>query len=235
LPQNADFRGFLIRDQAMADFTAARRMMVDCQIRTNDVTDLRIVSAFLEIPRERFVPAAKAAIAYLDMDIPVSDDGTRCLLNPMVLAKLLQAADIGDADKVLVVGCATGYSAAIVAKLAASVVALEEDHALVRQARRTLADLDLSNVDLVEGPLTAGWPAGAPYQVVLMDGSIEVLPPVFARQIASGGRLVTVEGTGPATKAKLYIAGEGDLTGRPIFDAAAPKLPGFERAPAFVF
>ncbi|NWG26623.1 MAG: protein-L-isoaspartate O-methyltransferase [Pseudorhodoplanes sp.] len=219
----------------MSDFTTARRMMVDGQIRTNDVTDLRVISAFLEVPRERFVPASKAAIAYLDMDIPVSDDGTRCLLKPMVLAKLLQAADIGDADKVLIVGCATGYSAAIAAKLAASVLALEEDHALARQARRNLADLDVSNVDVVEGPLTAGWPAAAPYQVVLMDGSIEVLPPAFARQVASGGRLVTIEASGPAPKARLYVAGEGDLAGRPIFDAAAPRLPGFERAPAFVF
>lgn len=222
----------------MVDFSAARRMMVDGQIRTADVTDRRILGAFEDIPRERFLPSATAAIAYLDLNATVTGEGVcpvRRLLTPMVLARLIQAAAITGTDRVLVVGCTTGYSAAIVSRLAGSVVALEEDAGLARQARRTLADLAIANVEVVEGPLTAGWPGRAPYEAVLFEGAIAVLPPSFAGQMAEGGRLVAVEGVPPALKAMLHVCAEGELSGRPIFDAAAPALPGFEKAPAFVF
>jgi protein-L-isoaspartate(D-aspartate) O-methyltransferase len=222
----------------MADFSAARRMMVDGQIRTADVTDRRILGAFEDIPRERFLPSATAAIAYLDLNATVTGEGVRPvrrLLTPMVLARLIQAAAITGTDRVLVVGCATGYSAAIVSRLAGSVVALEEDAGLARQARRTLADLAIANVEVVEGPLTAGWPGRAPYGAVLFEGAIAVLPQSFAGQVAEGGRLVAVEGVPPVLKAMLHVCAEGELSGRPIFDAAAPALPGFEKAPAFVF
>jgi protein-L-isoaspartate(D-aspartate) O-methyltransferase len=213
-------------------------MMVDGQIRTADVTDRRILGAFEEVPRERFMPAAKAGIAYLDLNVPVTGEGVRPvrrLLTPMVLARLIQAAAVSAADRVLVIGSATGYSAAILSNLAGTVVALEEDAGLARQARRTLGDLAIANVEVVEGPLTAGWPSRAPYDVVLLDGAIELLPPPVAAQVADGGRLIAVEGAPPALKAMLHVCADGELSGRPIFDAAAPALPGFEKAPAFVF
>ena len=140
----------------MVDFAQARRTMVDSQIRTSDVTDLRVIAAFLEVARERFVPATRKAIAYLDRDVPVND--ARALLKPMVLARLVQAAGIEPTDRVLDVGCATGYSSAVLGKLAASVVALEEDAALAATAAEALAASGARNVTLASGPLVAGWP-----------------------------------------------------------------------------
>ncbi|HKY87851.1 MAG TPA: protein-L-isoaspartate O-methyltransferase [Pseudorhodoplanes sp.] len=219
----------------MADFTTARRMMVDGQIRTSDITDHRIISAFQTVPRERFVAPSKTALAYLDIDVPVVDgDDTRRMLKPMVLAKLIQAAEIAETDRVLIVGCTTGYSAAIVASLAGSVVALDEGVAPA-QAVKTLASLGAANVEVVRGPLTAGWSAGAPYDVLLVEGAIEVMPDSFRAQLREGGRLVCVRGGKPPQKAVAYRLIDGELSGRPIFDATAPLLPGFAEKPAFVF
>ena len=143
----------------MADYAQARRVMVDRQVRPADVTDLRIIAALLDVPREMFVPAARRAVAYLDLDVPVSESG-RALLKPMVFAKLLQAAGIGETDRVLDVGCATGYSAAVLAKLAGHVVALEEDAAMAREASATLAQAGAGNIAVASGPLAAGWARG---------------------------------------------------------------------------
>src|ERR1043166_2190271 len=154
----------------MADYAQARRVMVDRQVRTADVTDLRIIAALLEVPREAFVPAARRAVAYLDLDVPVNESG-RALLKPMVFAKLLQAAGIGDTDRVLDVGCATGYSAAVLGKLAGHVVALEEDAALARGAGETLAQIGARNVAVVSGALSAGWAEGAPYDAIVLEGA----------------------------------------------------------------
>ena len=218
----------------MIDFAAARRMMVDGQVRTADVTDLRLLAAMGDVPRERFVPESKAELAYLDQDLPVSDgDGRRRLLKPMVLAKLIQLAEIGDTDHVLDVGCATGYSSAVLARLAGSVVALEEDRALARMAEQALAGV--SNVTVVVGPLVTGWPIAEPYDVIIMQGATEVVPDALLAQLKNGGRLVCVLGPGPQRKATIYRKIDGDVSGRPVFDAAAPLLPGFKRAPAFVF
>src|SRR5262249_10436643 len=162
----------------MMDFAAARRMMVDGQVRTSDVTDLRIIAGMLEVPRERFVPEANAALAYLDRDVPVTRasgrDEARALLKPMVIAKMLQAAAIRESDRVLDVGCATGYTAALLARLAQSVVALEEDRELARMAEANLKALGAQNVTvLLSGPLTEGCKAHAPYDVILVEGAIE--------------------------------------------------------------
>ena len=159
----------------MTDFAAARRMMVDGQVRTSDVTDRRIVAAMLELPRERFVPEAKADLAYLDFDIVVEEARAgapaRRLLKPMVLAKMVQAAEVDAGDRVLDVGCATGYSSALLSRLAHSVVALEEDEALARLARENLKAVGAPNVTVVTGPLTQGWPAATPYDVVFVNGA----------------------------------------------------------------
>src|SRR5437868_4478755 len=130
----------------MVDYAQARQAMVDRQVRPHDVTDLRIIAVLLEVPRERFFPPAQRALAYLDAEVPVSETGTRALLKPMVFAKLLQAAAIGENDRVLDVGCATGYSSAVLGKLAGSVIALEGDPALARMASETFAELALANV-----------------------------------------------------------------------------------------
>ena len=223
----------------MIDFAAARRMMVDGQVRTSDVTDLRLISVMQEIPRELFLPESKAALAYLDLDVPVTEAGndtpSRSLLKPMVLAKLLQAADIRAGDHVLDAGCATGYAAAILARLARSVVALEQDPSLARQAEANLRAVGAVNVTVVVGPLTEGSPTGGPYDVILLDGLAEVSPKGLLRQLKDGGRLVGVLGRAPATRAMLYRAVGGECSGRPIFDAAAPLLPGFAQPLSFAF
>jgi protein-L-isoaspartate(D-aspartate) O-methyltransferase len=215
----------------MTDFTAARRHMVDGQVRTADVTDPRIISAMQEIPRERFVPPASAGLAYLDLDLPVG--GGRHLLKPMVLAKLINAADIAPTDRVLDVGCATGYGAAVLAGVAGQVIALEQDAGLAQTARAALGTQP--NVSVVSGPLTAGWPQSGPYDAIVMEGATDLIPQGYLAQLKDGGRLVCVLGGGPASKAMLYYRSGDELGGRPVFDATAALLPGFAKAPAFAF
>ena len=216
----------------MTDFATARRHMVDGQVRTADVTDLRIISAMMDIPREQFVPQASAGLAYLDLDLPVGD-GARRLLKPMVFAKLIRAADIASSDHVLDVGCATGYGAAVLARLAGQVTALEQDAGLAQAARTSLAAQ--SKVSVVAGALTAGWPQSGPYDVIVLEGGTEVVPQAYLSQLKEGGRLVCVLGSAPAAKAMLYCRSGDDLGGRPIFEATAALLPGFVKAPAFAF
>ena len=216
------------------DFAVARRMMVDGQVLTRDVFDPDLLAAMLEVPRERFVPPAQAALAYLDRNLPLTADGSRCLLQPMVLARLLQAADITATDHVLDVGCGTGYSSALLARLAGSVVALEEDKDLATFARRVLREL-APQVEVVEGLLKTGWPAAGPYDAIVLNGAAEIIPePLFA-QLKDGGQLVEIEGEGPATQARIYCSIRGEISGRSITEAAAPLLPGFARPPEFVF
>jgi len=223
----------------MLDFATARRTMVDSQVRPSDVTDLRIVAAMLDLPRERFLPQANTELAYADLDVPVGDARPgapgRRLLKPMVLAKLVQAAAIKADDHVLDVGCATGYSAALLARLARSVIALDQNPALAKLATDNLAAFGAREVTVVTGPLTAGWPASAPYDVIFIDGAVEVVPEALCSQVKDGGRLVAVVGRAPAARAMVYRSVRGDVSGWPVFDASAPLLPGFAAPPAFVF
>lgn len=223
----------------MADFAAARRMMVDGQIRTNDVTDQRVLAAFLDTPREIFVPRARRALSYLDLDIPVSegqdDKPARRMLKPMTLAKLIHAAGISETDRVLDVGCNSGYSSALLGRLASSVVALEADAALAGQAKAALADAGIRNVEVVTGALASGYAAKAPYDAILLQGAADFVPQQLFDQLAEGGRLACILGIGPAARAMIYSRNRGDVSGRPVFDAAAAALPGFTKAPAFVF
>jgi protein-L-isoaspartate(D-aspartate) O-methyltransferase len=221
----------------MIDFAAARRMMVDGQVRTADVTDPRLIAAMMDLPRERFFPEDKASLAYLDLDAIVSEPGLapRRLLKPMVLAKLIQAAAVGEADHVLDVGCATGYSTAVLARLAGSVVALEEEPALVRQATEALAETGAANAKIVAGSLTRGLADEGPYDVIMLEGAAEVIPEGLFGQLKEGGRLACVLQRGPAGKAMIYLRTGGDVSGRAVFDATAGLLPGFAKLPEFVF
>jgi protein-L-isoaspartate(D-aspartate) O-methyltransferase len=217
----------------MFDAAMARRMMVDGQVRTADVTNPDLIAAMLAVPREEFVPAAQAGQAYLDSDIPLGDG--RALIKPMVLAKLIQGAQVGPGNRVLDVACATGYSSAVLSRIAGAVVALEEKPALAELAKKALKTVGAANVTVAVGPLTAGWPADAPYDVILLNGATEIPPEALGRQLNPDGRLACVFGRGPAAKAMIYRLVEGHLVGRPIFDADAPILPGFVAPPAFVF
>jgi protein-L-isoaspartate(D-aspartate) O-methyltransferase len=220
----------------MIDFALARRQMVDSQVRTCDVTDLRLIAALSDLPRENFVPGTLAGIAYLDRDIPLVEAAkgrmARSLIKPMVFARMVQAADIAPGDHVLDVGCTTGYSAAVLARLAGTVVALEEDPELLRRARANLAGI--GNVAIAEGPLKNGWPAAGPYDAIILNGATEIVPRDFARQLKDGGRLACVMGSAPG-RAMLFRCAHGELSGRAVFDAAAPLLPGFAAAAEFVF
>ena len=217
----------------MFDTATARRMMVDGQVRTVDVTNLDLIAAMLAVPRELFVPPPLAGQAYLDGDIPLG--AGRVLLKPMVLAKLIQGAQASAADHVLDVGCGTGYSSAVLSRIVGSVVALEEEATLARQAEGALAAIGAANVTVVVGPLSAGWPAGSPYDLILLDGATEIVPEALGRQLKPNGRMVCILGRVPTGKAMIYRMIEGHLVGRPIFDAGAPVLPGFVAPPAFVF
>jgi protein-L-isoaspartate(D-aspartate) O-methyltransferase len=218
----------------MIDFGAARLTMVESQLRPNKVTDQAVLDAFLAVPRERFVPPALAATAYVDDDLPLG--GRRFLMEPMVLARLLQLAQIGPDDAVLEIGAGTGYGTALVARLARRVVGVESDATLAATATARLAELGLGNAAVVEGPLAQGWAARAPYQVVLFQGRVGYIPDSIAAQVAEDGRIVAVVGdAGDMGRAVVMTRSSGVLSRRPVFDAAVPPLPGLERAPSFVF
>jgi protein-L-isoaspartate(D-aspartate) O-methyltransferase len=222
-----------VGDLGMFDTATARRMMVDGQVRTADVTNLDLIAAMQAVPRELFVPPSLAGQAYLDSDIAIGDG--RVLLKPMVLAKLIQAAKVSASDHVLDVGCGTGYSSAVLSRVVGSVVALEEDAALARQAQQALAAAGTAEIVVATGPLTAGWAAAAPYDLILLNGATEIVPESLGRQLKPNGRLACIFGRTPTGKATIYRLVEGHLAGRPVFDASAPVLPGFVAAPAFVF
>jgi protein-L-isoaspartate(D-aspartate) O-methyltransferase len=221
----------------MSGFSTARQKMVDGQVRPSDVTDNRIIEAMIEVPREAFVPPNQRAMAYLDLDLNVGEPGSAkgFLIKPVVTAKMLQAAEVKDTDNVLVVGCATGYSAAVIAKLAGRVTATEGDPALAATARDVLAQLGLANVTVLDAAAVAGDSAGAPYDVIVLDGATEVTPDRLYAQLKDGGRLVGVFAMTQPPRAMIVTRSHGDFGHRALFDAVVPVLPGLERLPAFVF
>lgn len=223
----------------MIDFAELRRGMVDGQVRTNDVTDHRIIAAMLEIPRERFVPASLKSLAYIDDDLQIRAAGAgaapRFLVEPMILARLVQLADIEAGEHVLDVGAGTGYSSALLSRLAQQVVALEEDPDLAAAATSTLAELGVDNVAVMQGPLAAGWASEAPYDCILLNGAVDEVPAALFAQLKEGGRLICVVGGGGAGRACVFTKVAGQPSERIAFNAAVPPLPGFEAAPRFVF
>ena len=221
----------------MSGFAAARQNMVDCQVRPSDVTDNRIIDAMLAVPREAFVPENLRAMAYLDLDLDVSEAGSakRYLIKPVVIAKMLQAAEIGDIERVLVTGWATGYAAAVVARLAGQVTATESDSGQAAKASAVLAELKLGNVSFQAADAAEGYPANAPYDVIVLDGATEILPDRLFGQLKEGGRLVGVFAMSRPPRATIVTRSHGDFGHRALFDATVPVLPGLERRPEFVF
>lgn len=212
------------------DFARARDNMIEGEVRTNDVTDRRLIKAMRDVARENFVPEDKRLLAYGGMSVPLA--GGRHLMDPRSFSKMAQAADIAPKDRVLVVACGYGYSAAVFSRLAGEVVALESLEELARRARQLLADRP--NVTLVQSDLRKGAPEQAPYDVIFVDGGVEELPASLTAQLAEGGRLLAIR-LKPSGRAWFACKIGGVISERSLFDAAIPLLPGFERAPAFVF
>lgn len=220
-------------DSLAPDFQTARTMMVDSQVRPNKVNDRRIIEAMRRLPRERFLPASQAALAYADEDVPLGQG--RCMVEPMVVARMVQLAAVQPGERVLVVAAGTGYAAALLAELGAQVTALEDDTALLAIARPALAAL-APTVQVVEGALAAGWPASGGYDVVFIDGAAEEIPAAIAAQVKrQGGRFVGIDASSGVSQAVSGApSGEG-LALRPAFDCATARLPAFRRKASFVF
>jgi protein-L-isoaspartate(D-aspartate) O-methyltransferase len=215
------------------DYAAARQNMIDSQIRTSKVTDSAVIAALAALPRELFVAESHRKLAYIDRPVPLG--AGRRMMEPMYLARLLQVADLQPKAKALVVGAGTGYGAAIISKLAAKVVALESAPDLAAKMRANLAGLGIGNVTVVEGDLAAGRPKEAPFDFILIDGAVEILPDALTAQLAEGGMLATVVMKDSIGQGVLIAKADGVLTRREIFDAETDVLPGFTRPQRFVF
>ncbi|NQV54451.1 MAG: protein-L-isoaspartate O-methyltransferase [Rhodospirillales bacterium] len=216
------------------DFDAARRNMVESQIRTNRVTDPLVISAMEEIPREIFADEAHAGIAYVDEALPLGDG--RYVMEPMAYAQLLQEAAIANDDVVLDIGCATGYSSAILSRIAGTVVGLEEIPGFAAAANANLAELKIDNVAVMEGPLSAGWPAQAPYNAIIFSGAVASVPQTILDQLADGGRLMCIiAGKNGIGRGTLFTKFGDSVSMRAVFDAGSPILPGFTPTPEFQF
>jgi protein-L-isoaspartate(D-aspartate) O-methyltransferase len=216
----------------MTGFAAARANMVDCQVRTADVTDHALISAMRTVPRERFMPAGRETLAYMGDAIDVAPG--KALLAPRSFAKLAQLADVQPTDHVLDVGGATGYSAAVLARLAAHVIALEDDAGLSAKAAEILAEL-APNARTVTGPLSQGHAAAAPYDVIFLNGSVPARPDGLLAQLKPGGRLVGIVTDSGIGKAHIFVKASSGTSSRIAFDSSAAPLSGFAAAPSFVF
>lgn len=218
----------------MVDLNKARQNMVDCQLRTNKITDPAVIDAFETVPREAFIDDSHKSIAYSDENLAIG--AGRCLMEPMVLARMVQELAISSTDIVLDIGCGTGYSAAILSRLSATVVALESDEPLATRATSILAELAADNAVVVDGPLIEGYPKQGPYDVICIEGAVREIPKALTDQLAEGGRLAAVidNGAGPG-RVVLILKQGGIVSKRTIFDANIPSLPEFERSAGFVF
>ncbi len=219
------------------NFEAARANMVESQIRTTDVTSHSLLKAFYAVSRENFLPENLKVFAYIDKDLQISPAGAgkpaRYLMEPSPVAKLLQLAAINKQDRVLDVGCGTGYVSAILSHVAGQVVALECDEELAATAKSNLSSYE--NVSVVQGPLEKGYASGAPYSVIFMSGSVEEIPTSLFEQLAERGKLIAVQGQGHAGRATVFTRERGAVSETTYFNVGAKPLPGFAKAPSFVF
>lgn len=215
----------------MTDFAARRTMMVDTQIRPSDITSLPVIGAMLAVPREDFVPAALRPVAYSGDNLDVGHG--RVLLEPRTLGKLLNALDIQSNELVLDVACGYGYSAAVIARLAEAVVAIETKAELVSEAERRLSEAGVFNVAAIAAPLTEGAPRQGPYDVILIEGAVHEVPEALLSQLRDGGRIGAVFLEGALGVARIGHKIAGQVTWRYAFNAHAPLLDGFAKAPGF--
>lgn len=207
--------------------------MIDCQLRPNEVNDETIISVMAKTPREEFVPKSKRAIAYVDEDLEITEG--RFLMEPVVFARLLVAAGVKPTDLVLHVGSGGGYGSAILAGLADAVVALEEDEKLVALAESRLSDQDIMNVAVVAGSHADGVSKQGPYDVIFIEGAVEMIPSKLVKQLKEGGRLVAVKFEGGVGRAHIVKMQDGKANAHNLFDANVERLPGFEEKEEFVF
>ncbi len=216
------------------DFVSARRTMVDCQVRPNDVTDFRLVSAFLSIPREEFVPASKRGLAYSEQEILTSEG--RALWAPRDFSKLLKALSPHESDIALIIGAGAGYEAAVFGLIIETVIGLEDQEEYVEATTERLSGLNIDRAIIVEGALDKGLADQAPFDIIYINGMVEEVPQAWFEQLAEGGRLGVVVQTEPGLgQARVYIRSGGHVSYRAIFEACPPVLPGFERKKTFSF
>ncbi len=215
----------------MSEFTSRRVMMVDTQVRPSDVTKFPIIDAMLSVPRETFVPRAMREAAYVGENLDIG--GGRVVLEARTLAKLLDALDIQPTEIVLDLGCGLGYSAAVIARLADTVVAVEEDPALAADAQRLLSDQGVDNAAVVTGPLALGAVRHGPYDVIMLQGGVEALPDAVLAQLKDGGRIGVLFMEGPLGTAKVGYKSNGKVSWRAVFNASAPVLDGFRAQRGF--
>jgi protein-L-isoaspartate(D-aspartate) O-methyltransferase len=221
----------------MIDFAAARKKMVENQLRTSNITDRRLLAVMAQVPREIFVPTERRDLAYIDEAQPLAPSAgpTRYIPAPAPFARLVQLAVVNADDKVLDLGCTTGYSAAVLGELAYSVMAVESDPGLAALARANLSTLQLNGVVIVEGPLANGAPAHGPFDVILLEGAVDESPRHLFAQLAENGRLVVLQKQGAAAVAHLYVKSGSDVASRVEFNTTLPPLYPTKAAPAFVF
>lgn len=215
----------------MSDFAARRTTMVDTQVRPSDVTKFPIIEAMLTVKREDFVPAAQREAAYLGENLDLGQD--RVVLDPRTLAKMLDHLDITGEELVLDIGCAMGYSSAVIAHMAEAVVAVEEDEAMAAEAQEALAQAGVDNVVVHVGPLAEGAPQHGPYDVVIVQGAVAELPEGIAEQVKEGGRIACLFMEDGLGEVRVGYKRDNQISWRPEFNAGAPVLRGFERKVAF--
>lgn len=218
------------------DYAAARRHMVDSQILPNKVTDQRIIDAMARLPRESFVPEHRRGTSYVDEAVSVGD--SRFLMEPMVTARLLQHAEPQEDNLALIVGCATGYTAAVLAGMISTAVVVESNAAMAEQASETLSELGIDNVAVMEGALADGYPKQAPYDLIVFDGAVPEVPQTIVDQLAEGGRLVAIVGGGDSMHLGHVVVTtrfHGAVSSTETFQAGTPMLPGFDQPAGFAF
>ena len=216
----------------MTDYAARRTTMVDTQVRPSDVTKYPIIDAMLSVPRELFVPAGRREAAYVGENLPIGPN--RVILEPRTLAKMLDALNIQGNELVLNIGAGYGYGAAVMARLAEAVIALEEDEDLASEAETALSEAGADNVAVVTGPLAAGAPKHGPYDVVVVEGAVEVLPQTVIDSLKDGGRIACLFAEDRLCVCRVGYFIDGAVSWRDVFNASAPVLPGFEHKPEFV-